>query len=229
MIPSAQRTALCCLLAACIIGAATRATACDAPPPLQGIEMAFTNKPPELTNDKPSAELAKYQVSTTFAKSHNEVFTLGGLHLSELAPQYIVSFELAEPKRGQFCVAAVAVRVSIEYAPRVMIANEWQPGTCRYKTILDHEMRHVNTDIIAFNEFLPKIRIALEETARKLPQIGPMPYSSVEKAKGILVDAVREKLVAEIDEFQKIRFARQQMIDTRQQYLMESRICAGEK
>ena len=55
MIPSAQRIALGCLLAASIIGAATRATACDAPPPLQGVEMAFTNKPPELTNDKPSA------------------------------------------------------------------------------------------------------------------------------------------------------------------------------
>ncbi len=225
MMVSAHRTALGCLMAACIVGAATRAAACDAPPPMQGVEMSFTNKPPTLANDQPGAELGKYQVSTTFAKSHNEIFTVGGLHLSELAPQYTVSFELSNGAPGQYCVGIIAVRVSIEYAPRIMIASEWQPGMCRYKVILDHEMRHVNTDIIAFNEFLPKIRLALEEAVRKLPQRGPMPYASVEKAKGILVDAVREKLVAEIDEFQKIRFARQQMIDTRQQYLMESRIC----
>ena len=208
--------------AACAV---SPAIACDAQPPLQGVEMSFTNKPPVITNDKSSAELSQYQVSTTFARSQNEVFTLGGLHLSELAPQYVVSFEISSGARGQFCVAPVAVRVSIEYAPRVMISSEWQPGSCRYKVILDHEIRHVNTDIIAFNEFLPKIRLALENAVRKIPQMGPMAEASIEKAKGLMVDAVREKLVAEIEEFQKIRFIRQQMIDTRQQYLLESRMC----
>ncbi len=214
-----------CLMAACIAGAARQAMACDAAAPLQGVEMSFTNKPPVLITDKPGSELGKYQVSTTFAKSQNEIFTVGGLHLSELAPQYTVSFELANGAPGKYCVGIIAVRVTIEYAPRIMIANEWQQGTCRYKVILDHEMRHVNTDIIAFNEFLPKIRLELEESVRKLQQMGPMPFTSVEKAKGLLVDAVRDKLVAEVDEFQKVRFARQQMIDTRQQYLMESRLC----
>lgn len=204
---------------------AAPAAACDAQPPLQGVEMSFTNNPPVITNDKSSAELGQYQVSTTFARSQNEVFTLGGLHLSEVAPQYVISFDISSNTPNQFCVAPVAVRVSIEYAPRVMIASEWQPGSCRYKVILDHEMRHVNTDIIAFNEFLPRIRKSLEESARKMQQMGPMAESSVEKAKGIMVDALREKLVAEVEEFQKIRFARQQMIDTRQQYLLESRLC----
>ncbi len=58
-----------------------------------------------------------------------------------------------------------------------------------------------------------------------MQQMGPMRESSVEKAKGLMVDAVRDRLVAEIEEFQKIRFVRQQMIDTRQQYLLESRMC----
>lgn len=222
---SALNAIFACVAGMAVICAAAPVMACNEQPPLQGVEMSFTNKPPVITNDKSSAELGQYKVSTTFAKSQNEVFTLGGLHLSELAPQYVVSFDISGIARDQFCVAPVAVRVSIEYAPRVMIASEWQPGSCRYKVILDHEMRHVNTDIIAFNEFLPKIRLSLEQAARQIQQMGPMRESSVEKAKGLMVDAVRDKLVAEIEEFQKVRFVRQQMIDTRQQYLLESRMC----
>lgn len=212
-------------LAALIFVSGTAAAQCPAQPPIQGVELAFINTPPAITNDKSSAELGNYQTSTTFARSQNEIFTVGGLHLSQLAPQYLVTFELSEVGRDRVCIYPIAVRITIEYAPRVMVASEHKPGSCRYKSILDHEMRHVNTDIIAFNEFLPGIRKSVEESVRKLTQIGPMPHTSIEKAKGILVDAVRATLERQIDEFQKIRFVRQQMIDTRQQYLMESRLC----
>ena len=202
---------------------------CPPQPPLQGVEMAFINTPPVITNDKDSATLAAHKISTTFARSQNEAFTVGGLHLSQIAPQYVVTFELSEPGNNQTCIYPVAVRISIEYAPRVMVASEYPPGSCRFKAILDHEMRHVNTDIIAFNEFLPKIRNATQDAVRKLTQMGPMPMSSIEKAKGMLVDAVRATLEQEINEFQKIRFIRQQAIDTRQQYLLESGLCKEEK
>ncbi|MDI1228206.1 MAG: hypothetical protein PSY14_11030 [bacterium] len=212
-------------IAASIFISGAASAACPPQPPLQGVEMVFVNKPPVIINDQSSAALGGYQISTTFARSQNEIFTVGGLHLSELAPQYVVSFEISDGGGGLVCIAPVALRVSIEYAPRVMIASEHAPGSCRYRTILDHEMRHVNTDIIAFNEFLPQVRRALEESARKLAQMGPMQASSIEKAKGMLVDAVREKLVHEIEEFHKIRFVRQQIIDTRQQYLLENKLC----
>lgn len=221
-----MRDALIAAALAVVMSASGAASAaCPPQPPLQGVEMVFINKPPVLSNDQSSAALGGYQISTTFARSQNEIFTVGGLHLSELAPQYVVSFEISDGGGGLACIAPVALRVSIEYAPRVMIASEYPPGSCRYKTILDHEMRHVNTDIIAFNEFLPQIRRALEDATKKLAQMGPMQMSSIEKAKGMLVDAVRERLVHEIEAFHKIRFVRQQMIDTRQQYLLEAKLC----
>lgn len=211
---------------ATFIGASGTAFAeCPPQPPLQGVEMAFISKPPVISNAENASTLGQYKISTTFARSHNETFSVGGLHLSELSPQYVVSFEISGTPDNLACIAPVALRISIEYAPRILIASEHKPGSCRYKAVLDHEMRHVNTDIIAFNEFLPQIRLALEKTTRKITQMGPMQPSSIEKAKGMLVDAVREKLVQEVEEFQKIRFVRQQMIDTRQQYLLESRLC----
>lgn len=222
MIRAALKTAA---LAAFICVSGTAYAGCPPQPALQGVEMAFINTPPVITNDKDSAALAAHKISTTFARSQNEAFTVGGLHLSQIAPQYVVTFELSETGNNQTCIYPVAVRISIEYAPRVMVASEYPPGSCRFKAILDHEMRHVNTDIIAFNEFLPKIRKATEDAVRKLTQMGPMPMSSIEKAKGMLVDAVRATLEQEINEFQKVRFARQQAIDTRQQYLLESGLC----
>lgn len=198
---------------------------CPPQKPVETVELAFTSRPPVITNDQPSSALGAYQISTTFARSRNEIFSVGGLHITEFAPRYLISFAVGDAGGGKVCMAPAGVRIEVDYAPRILIAREAAPGTCNYKTILDHEMRHVGTDVVTFNEFLPRIKAAMQEAVRKIPQIGPMPPESMEKAKNIIVDAVRAELEKQVDELELVRLNRQQLIDTRQEYLRLGKAC----
>ncbi|HYD18953.1 MAG TPA: hypothetical protein VEF76_10785 [Patescibacteria group bacterium] len=198
---------------------------CPNQKPLEGVSLEFTNAPPVISNDKTTRELGAYTISTTFSHSENEIFTVGGLRVADFAPQYLVTFDLSDAGKNVVCLAPMRVQLTVRYEPRVMIASEHAPGSCRYKLVLDHEIRHINTDIVTFNEFLPRMRAALESSLAEIPPIGPMQQSSIEKAKDLLMDRIKAALVHEVKEFQKTRMLRQQLIDTRQQYMLESRQC----
>lgn len=47
--------------------------------------------------------------------------------------------------KGQFCVNLQSVEVSVGYSepPRVFVASEIPEGSCRYRSTLNHERRHV--------------------------------------------------------------------------------------
>jgi len=199
---------------------------CPPQKPVETVSLYFTNNPPVITNDQPASFLGQFSISTTFSRSHNEIFTVGGLHITDFAPKYLVSFNLDSGlEGGKVCLAPAAISIAVNYSPRIMVASEHKPGTCQYKTILDHEMRHVGIDVITLNEYLPQMKKAIEEAARLIKPIGPMPPSSIEKAKNIIVDAVQSALVAQVEEFELIRLNRQKMIDTRQEYLRLSKVC----
>lgn len=199
---------------------------CPAQKPIDHVDLLFTNKPPVITHDKSSRELGGYTISTTFAHSHNEMFSVGGLHISDFAPQYLITFALIKGlEGGKVCLAPDSVKISVEYAPKIMIASEFVNGSCRYRTTLDHEMRHVGIDIASLNEYLPKIKLALTLTAAGIQPVGPMPLTSLDKAKDIIVDQVRSSLSQQVEEFELVRLNRQQLIDTRAEYLRVSKLC----
>lgn len=189
------------------------------------VELQFTHSPAVILNTKSGAELGSYDIDTTFSRSRNEIFTVGGLHISEFAPQYIISYTLAGAG-DKACIVPSSLRIVVDYTPRVFVASEHRPGTCIYREILDHEMRHVNTDIITFNEMLPRLRDAVAAAVAAIEPMGPMPPASLEKAKGILTDRIHAALAAGVEEIEATRFNRQQMIDTRQEYLRVSKACA---
>jgi hypothetical protein len=214
------------LKAALKAGYVLAALGCPAVPPVEHVEMVFTNKPPLVSNDQTAQQLGQYKISTTFSRSRNEIFTIGGLHISEIAPRYMLEFTLMElPKQQAVCLAPSAVSIVVEYAPRILMAKEYAPGSCKYKVILAHEMRHVGTDIVTLNEFLPQFEKAVTEAVRNMKPMGPMAPGSIDLAKDKMVDTVRAALTAAVEEFDHVRFNRQQLLDTRQEYLRGSHAC----
>lgn len=189
------------------------------------IAMTFTHAPPVVENNTPSEDLSKYNISTTFSRSRNETFTVGGLHLSEFAPTFLIDYYVETLPNGNACIAPAFVNITVNYAPRVLIASEHTRETCMYWKILEHEMRHVNIDIITFKELLPRLKQGVLKAVLDLQPMGPMPASSLDKAKDILTDKVRAALVFEVDEIEQIRLNRQQQIDTRQEYLRVANSC----
>ena len=46
---------------------------------------------------------------------------------------------------------------------QVFVASEYQPPTCEYRAILDHENQHVSVDNGALKEFAPRFRAEVEK------------------------------------------------------------------
>jgi hypothetical protein len=201
---------------------------CAAPPP-PVVEMEFINTPPVERNDLSAQQLGGFHISTTFSHSRNEIFTVGGLTLSDFSPEYLVGFSgPADPATGWPCLSVKEVKIRVTYTPTIYIASEFGSAGCRYKTTLQHEVRHVNTDIITFNEYLPALRQAVQNAASKVGAVGPLKPENILRERDKMVDKLKAALEAKVDEMEKIRFNRQQAIDTRQEYLRTSALCQDE-
>jgi hypothetical protein len=208
---------------------AAQLTACPAPQPRQ-VEMSFVNAAPILRTDKTSRDLGAFRVNTTFSHSQDETFAVGGLTISEFAPRYTIDFDTSEdPYTGKRCISIKSVKIEVNYAPTIYVAAESPEGSCHYKATLEHETRHVDTDIITFNELLPMLQRSVQDTINGLGALGPMPADDITAARDQLAAAVQQSLVAKADEIESARRSRQQMIDTRQEYMRLSEICANEQ
>lgn len=201
---------------------------CAAPPP-PNVQMEFINTPPIERNDMSSKQLGGFHVSTTFSHSRNEIFTVGGLTVSDFSPVYLVDFNIpVDSITGWPCLSVKEVKIKVNYAPTIYVASEFPNGSCLYNNTLQHEVRHVNTDIITFNEFLPVLRQAVQDAANGIGAIGPLKPENVLRERDKMVDTLKAALAAKTDEIEKIRFNRQQVIDTRQEYLRLSGLCLSE-
>jgi hypothetical protein len=199
------------------------------PAPVAQVTMVFNNNLPTENNRLTSAELGTFNISTTFSKSRKEMFTVGGVTVSDYSPQFLITFSGAsDPITGKSCLAAEKIELSLNYSPVIYIATEYKPGSCRYKEIMLHEARHVNTDIITFREYLPIMQAEVQQAAAKLKVMGPLAAHEVLPARDKTVDALKAALGASIDKISSVLHQRQQAIDTRAEYIRTSRACPHE-
>jgi len=197
--------------------------------PAAEVTLQFTSNPPLEFHNKSSVELGTVHIDTTFSHTRNETFTVGGLMQSKFAPKYSSSFNIVTFEEvPQICIALKSLEIVVNYAPEIYVASEFMPGTCRYRTTLQHEVRHVNTDIITFNEYLPQLKQATQEAANAMTTIGPIDEGQEMQAQDKLVATISEALVKKVREIEQVRFNRQQMIDTRAEYLRSSKLCEGQ-
>lgn len=195
----------------------------EAPPILT---LNFNNKQPRATHNFDHTQLGKFVSSTQFSHRPDEVFVTGGITESNITDNLRMDYrEAINPITGTMCVSVSNIQVDIDYAPIVHIAVNFPEGSCQYGQTWQHELRHVNTDIIALNESMETIRATLVSAATRLPVIGPIPGAEEQKAQQELAAPIADVLKGAFDAMDKIRMTRQQAIDTREEYLRISRAC----
>jgi hypothetical protein len=130
---------------------------------------------------------------------------------------------LQDPSTGYECIAP-QVQVEIVYAPMVVyVAREFPQGTCAYRQILEHEMRHVQV----YREHLPKAEAAVKIALRAAFQAEPL-YAPSGSANILLQQKMSDGWMAFIQgELNKVE-ERQALIDTAQEYARLGKVCGGE-
>jgi len=104
---------------------------------------------------------------------------------------------------------------------------DWSTNAAQVQAI-GREIVYLNPDIITFNEYLPQLKQATQEAANAMTTIGPIDEGQEMQAQDKLVATISEALVKKVREIEQVRFNRQQMIDTRAEYLRSSKLCEGQ-
>ncbi|HEY0062276.1 MAG TPA: hypothetical protein VGC21_09145 [Telluria sp.] len=121
------------------------------------------------------------------------------------------------------CVSS-HIEVTVSYEPTVIyIGKEFVPGTCAYREILAHEMRHLNT----YFEQLPKVEMAVRDAMQRRFNV-KAEYGPAGQAQAALKREMENVWVpfftAQIKKADLLHDA----IDTPQEYARLSRVCQGE-
>lgn len=130
---------------------------------------------------------------------------------------------LQDPVSGYECIAPM-VEIQLYYSPvRIYVGNEFAPGTCAYKEILAHEMRHLK----AHMDNLARVQKVVGDALNKRFAGQPM-YAPSGTARSALQHEVSSTWFNFIrDEFEKGKVD-QEKIDSPEEYARLGKACNGE-
>ncbi len=190
------------------------------------VATSFVNTPPQVTHTLDHAALGQFSTSTTFSHHKKEVFLTGGITESNIKTNYNLTFsQVIDPNTKTACLSVDKVEVTVSYDPVVHIASNFPAGSCRFTTTWQHELLHVNTDLITLKERLPQLEGAVRQAAQQLTVIGPFDVAQMPAHQQSLVDYIGKVVSTSFADIDKLRLQRQQTIDTREEYLRLSKAC----
>lgn len=190
------------------------------------VALEFIPTQPKVTHNLDHQALGQFSVSTQFSHHKNEVFLTGGITESNIRTDYNVSFEQhVHPVTKKACLYVDHIDLKLHYDPVVHIANNYPQGSCRFKTTWQHELLHVNTDLVTLNERKGQLEQAARQVAQKITVIGPVDASALPVQQQAIIDQVGAAVQASFSNIDQLRMQRQQLIDTRAEYLRLSKAC----
>lgn len=165
-----------------------------------------------------------YRTLTRMKRPHvARGWVLGLTHTESHVTVQVDGELLHDPQAGLECVLP-RVAVTLRYEPIVVyIGREFVPGTCAYRELLAHEMRHLKSYLDA----LPKVEEAVRD--KLAPRVdGRALVARAGQARPMLqreIDGAWLPLIrAEMQSVER----RQAAIDSAQEYARLSKVCQGE-
>lgn len=130
---------------------------------------------------------------------------------------------LSDPASGYECIAP-RLEVNLYYLPIVVyVGREFAPGSCAYREILAHEMRH----LAVYKDFLPRAEKVVGAALARRFEGKPL-YAPAGQARNLLqreIDSGWMPFIRkEMSKVEKLQAA----IDTPQEYARLGKVCAGE-
>lgn len=190
------------------------------------VSIEFTHTEPRVTHNLSHQDLGKFSVSTTFSHHREEVFLTGGITESNIKSNFEVSFnQRSNRETGETCISINKVEMKLSYEPVVHIASNFPRDSCQFATTWEHELRHVNTDLLTLQERGRLLQQAAQGVASQIKTIGPVQKGDVKKVQQEIITRINTAVSTAFDEIDRLRMQRQQLIDTREEYMRLSKAC----
>ncbi len=147
-----------------------------------------------------------------------------GLTLTEQQFSMRVKVDAKRIGSDRFCGQLSRVDARLGYDKlKVYIARKYRPGSCNYRSILDHENRHVSVFRNTLVKYAPRVERRLRRFAASL---GPVVATSADQAAKILQQKLQRELKPLIREMDREMDFRNAKLDSPQNYRREQARCS---
>ena len=153
---------------------------------------------------------------------------IGGLHHGEIRLR--TEFHMLQTTQGgRACLGLKELALTLGYEPVIYIARERPRGSCSFDAAIEHEYKHLNTDLAILREATPRIRAAAQRSLQQLTRPRPMPERNLDNARDQLQARLTAILNQEMSTIEAERNRRQALIDTPAEYRRVAQQCAGRR
>lgn len=188
----------------------------------------FTVDPVYYTEEHSSAtlrhSLERDPESTLTTDKRNVVF---GVTTNVTNSQFNVSFKTLTDSKGNQCLYVDKATFHITYKPAVFVSKDILDLPCTLKVTRDHENQHVQIDIEAIRDYLPRIERDMLLHLRQMGYqgYGPYPQKEIEKHQKRLMEELVAASKPMTQRLLQARRKRQGEIDTEENYAREASKC----
>ena len=124
------------------------------------------------------------------------------------------------------CLYTTKIQVTISLDSSILIAKEYKKGTCQYKAVLEHELKHRAVDRELVNKYSTIIAKAANSTLKTLGYAqGPFPVAQIPAAQE-KISATLSSVISQFgDKFSEERNKRQEQVDSLSEYERVHNLC----
>ncbi len=177
---------------------------------------------------KTMVQLEKFQIDTVSPYGVHVETHVGGLTKGDVEISH--TYQTAGLRRGDLtCLWLDQVKVVIRLKQTVYVAKEYAPGTCMYKSVWEHEHKHVRTDREILNKYRPIYEKEIKRYLSTFPVVGPVTVREEGAAQQKLGEQIEYVISGLTEKMESERARRQQGVDTLEEYQRVARMCRGKR
>ena len=181
---------------------------------------------PKSDFSKSIAQLEKFHIDTKNPYGAQVDTHVGGLTAGTIKVEQKMT--IGGTRRGEeSCLWVEQVNVVIRLDQKVYIAKDFKPGTCLHQAVWVHEHKHVKVDREIINKYRPLYQKAVENLTHARPVFGPIEMAREKVGQTRMMDDLSAALGRVTNAMEKEREARQQAVDSREEYDRVSASCKG--
>lgn len=157
----------------------------------------------------------------------NSDTVIGGLHHGELRLRSeIKMLQASRSDSAMACLGVQVLELSLIYTPVIYISRTKPRGSCEYNAALEHEYKHLATDLRILRDWVPSLRDAARRGLDRVSQPMFIEARELARARDNIQGLVTQPLDTVMDQIELERDRQQRAIDTPEEYERVARQCS---
>lgn len=183
----------------------------------------------EYDFSKSRAQLQSFDIDTVSPYGPEHRAKVGGLMSGEIRVESRIRFMQEKyPARAAGCIHVDSIDIIVHVNPTIYVASEYPKGTCQHNAIVEHEKKHVQTDIAIARKYATQIKQKLGGYLMKNGySYGPFPIERLEDAQAKVQNSIQTLVKQNNEGMTAERTSLQQQIDSLQEYQRVAAQCEG--